>query len=490
MTHRDKAEPFDPKTISEIPDNSATSLAAPTGRTDTQTQRSSALLPREPRGTPRPSWNGAPEGLRAGPQIRRFPMCFAETAVNFRNLSKLHALVGLGILMASAAVPVGCSNDSFTGCDASRGCKNNENGGSGGTGGEADAGSKGEAGGGMDTGGASGSAMGGQSGSSGSTAGGEGGEGATGGRTGTGGEGVQGGEGGTPDLPDTTPPRVVSVSPADDASGVVADANLVVTFSEPMDRVTTQAAYQSADILPSTVTFSWNATSTVLTINPVSDLEYAEVLDPRLPARLYSASITTTAEDESGNRLARDFEWSFGTMRRVSQLLSVPVANVFEVYSSLGSRTGCQTASTTYAGDNIDNTGVFMFVSVDIRALPEGIAQWEGATLSGVQSYAVDAPYLLGSLRAYHLSVFPPESVTWATPVLRPLGAFSSNDSVGARSVNVLPALADDYSQRVARNQLSQYRLSFDDMTDGNSNVDLATFTCGGFYLTARYVIP
>ena len=82
--------------------------------------------------------------------------------------------------------------------------------------------------------------------------------------------------GGTGGVADTTRPTIVSVSPANGATGVRANANIVVTFSEPMDPVRRlRTAYQSADIPNAGVTFGWSADDTVLTIDPNSDLLYA-----------------------------------------------------------------------------------------------------------------------------------------------------------------------------------------------------------------------
>lgn len=56
--------------------------------------------------------------------------------------------------------------------------------------------------------------------------------------------------------PDTTPPTVVSISPANGATAIESDANIIITFSEGMDQAATEAAYQSADLPTSEVSFS------------------------------------------------------------------------------------------------------------------------------------------------------------------------------------------------------------------------------------------
>ena len=66
--------------------------------------------------------------------------------------------------------------------------------------------------------------------------------------------------------PDTTPPRVVASSPAAESRGVLPNAPIQLTFSEPMDRAATELAYGSADMPRQSATFSWSEDGTVLVI--------------------------------------------------------------------------------------------------------------------------------------------------------------------------------------------------------------------------------
>lgn len=426
----------------------------------------------------------APAGARAG----------TEGGGMLRNVRILHSLIGIGLLGALGAVPIACSDDEFSGCAASRTCPSANKGG--------ETGGGGEAGGETDTGGSSGSSTGGRP-STGGSAGSNGGRGgaSTGGAAastgeggepfgGTGGGGTNsGGEGGMEDPTDTTPPTIVSVSPANGATGVVANENIVITFSEPMDRSSTQDAFQSTDILPSTVAYFWNQAGTVLTINPASDFEYASGTDPGATARAYAVAITTTAEDESGNRLADDFEWSFRTMRRITQTIPVPYQNVLVVNSgTMGTYSSCGSETAgAFAGDWDDNSGFYILVSADISDLPAGIVEWEAASLAGYQnSYDGDPYAALGLITAYHLRVSPPTSARWTTPIRHTLGYFSTNILLETKAVDILVALTDDYSM----SQLSQYRLSFSDLTNNDNNNQWAIFTCNRFSITARYVLP
>ena len=100
------------------------------------------------------------------------------------------------------------------------------------------------------------------------------------------------------------PPTVVSVSPADGSIGVTADAKIIVTFSKPMDQAATQAAYQSADLPSTGVTFDWNAAATEMTVKPNAPLIYATGSDPNaVVAKAYAFRLTSTAKDKTGNAL-------------------------------------------------------------------------------------------------------------------------------------------------------------------------------------------
>jgi len=398
----------------------------------------------------------------------------------FHNVPRLNGLVGCGVLIAAAALPIGCGDDQFSGCEASRTCPPAKGG---------DTGEGGEAGG-PDTGGSSGRS------GSGGTAGSDGGKGgtATGGRGGTSGEGGspdgEGGEGGS-DEPDTTPPTIVSILPENGEIGVRADANLVITFSEPMGRVSTQAAYQSADIPGSTVTFSWNRDSTVLTVDPNSDLAYGEGSDLNVVARSFAAQVTDTAEDEAGNRLAENFEWSFQTLRRITQAFTT--GSVHRIRSTEATDTyPCPNTLLAFAaGDDASNIGLHLLINRDISTLPEGIVEWEVATLTANQTASDQTIFdTFGIILAHHVSHVPPTSATWSSPKLSALGTFSNDPAAGPRSVDVREALADDYAHRSERSQTSQYRIGFDQSTDGDEAPDYVRFACLSFTLSGQYLIP
>lgn len=103
--------------------------------------------------------------------------------------------------------------------------------------------------------------------------------------------------------PDTTPPVVNSTSPVDAATVVSCDSPILVTFSEPMN---------TASINGSTFTLSNGVTGTVscdtnamtATFAPTSALDFSTT---------YTATITTSVEDQASNQLQAEYIWTFTT---------------------------------------------------------------------------------------------------------------------------------------------------------------------------------
>jgi hypothetical protein len=177
----------------------------------------------------------------------------------FGNVPKLHGLFTVGILAAITAVPIGCGDDQFSGCEASRTCPPKGKGGAAGNGGEA---------GGGDTGGTSGSG-----GSAGADEGGAG----------------SGGAG------DDQGPTVDSFTPTDGSSDVERDIEVTAELSEPIDESTvteTSVTLEGPDgEVPGTLSVDENVISFV----------------PDRPLYLlgtYTFTIGGTVADLAGNTLA------------------------------------------------------------------------------------------------------------------------------------------------------------------------------------------
>lgn len=121
-----------------------------------------------------------------------------------------------------------------------------------------------------------------------------------------------GGGGGGPSVPpaDNTPPTVISITPAADATGVAVGTTLTATFSEAMDPATLTTAFVLADsngiAAPGAVSYS----GTTATFAPLSDLAYSTV---------YTARINLEAKDLAGNKMSYDMLWRFTTAAKTPQ---------------------------------------------------------------------------------------------------------------------------------------------------------------------------
>jgi hypothetical protein len=141
---------------------------------------------------------------------------------------------------------------------------------------------------------------------------------------------------------DVTPPTVLSVAPANNATSVPINSNVTATFSEAMNSTTinstTFTLKQGSTSVSGTVTYS----GTTATFNPGSDLAGGMV---------YTATITTGAKDAAGNAITSSKVWSFTT---VASAPAVSFAN--DVLPILQSRCmPCHGATSPTAGISITN---------------------------------------------------------------------------------------------------------------------------------------
>lgn len=299
--------------------------------------------------------------------------------------------------------------------------------------------------------------------------------------------------------PDTTPPTIVSVSPASNASGVQAATNIVITFSEPMDKLLTQSAYQSATagVLPSQVQFSWNTEGTVLTVDPNADLIYDQGTNPATAtARQYSYQLTNVATDLAGNPIV-PASYSFTTSRRIFQALPPlgALSGNVDAGGGVNTASGC-TAGEPCTGDSTANTQVRGFVSYDMSALPAGVQTFEAANLNMNQTGGSGSPFAtLGSVQLEHVNFATLDSASaFNATALLALGTISSDGTATVKSRSVLAAVQDDYANRAARGNRTQYRLSFATATDTDGTPDVVRFaapTAGiPSALSVTYLLP
>lgn len=313
----------------------------------------------------------------------------------------------------------------------------------------------------------------------------------------------------------TTLPAVISVTPVNGAKGVTADTSIVVTFSTPMDQATTQSAYQSGDLPASGVTFSWNDSSTVMTVKPTSPLVYARSDSFAAAAKSYNFSLTGVATDQQGNRLPLTNS-VFSTLRDITATVpGVPaldgeIARTGNTYDGLGN------GMSFRIGDTATNGGIRGFLTFDLSGIPTDLGTAPiGATLNLTRNFTQGSPYsalnpcipsnvivCAGPYVPMNLApiAFGSElligmSSNYAAPVLHDLGAIASITSSDSLKTSVLVAVQDDLTHRVARGNRSQYRLSFplESNKDNVSDVVSVYSGQGGSkapFLNVEYQLP
>ena len=104
---------------------------------------------------------------------------------------------------------------------------------------------------------------------------------------------------------DNTPPAVTATVPANAATGVLTNSKITATFSETMDPLTMTNLIFTVAGVPGTV--KSDPISRTATFTPASILAAGTV---------YTATISTGAEDLVGNALAANYSWNFTSLAR------------------------------------------------------------------------------------------------------------------------------------------------------------------------------
>ena len=301
--------------------------------------------------------------------------------------------------------------------------------------------------------------------------------------------------GGTPPpVADTTPPTIVSTVPANNATGVVAATTIVVTFSEPMNKLVTQSAYQSASprLTPPVVQFTWNATGTVMTVTPNVALAVATGSDPDpvvTVANTFTYQITNVATDVAGNALVTASS-TFKTQRRITQDLPL-IALLSDSVRADGLVGGCSSGPCAGDSGTAANAQWKGFVGFDIAGIPAGIQVWEFANINMNQTIVSGVPYagLGGTVLLDHVNFATLNAASFNTASLSAVGTLSTTATLENKTLSVLGAVQDDYANRVARGNRTQYRLAFPTVSNFNGAFDAARFD-GPNTLNVRYFLP
>jgi hypothetical protein len=295
-------------------------------------------------------------------------------------------------------------------------------------------------------------------------------------------------------------PTVVSVSPEDGASGVENDTTIVLRFSEPMDRASTEAAYQSESAPSTAVTFSWNDDSTELSITLDAPLEYGSGSDPALvEARRINYFVSASAAASDGRTLARPYEFSFSLLRQIS--LSVfavqdrAFSGNFRSDDSYGAGNCAEDAINMCVGDvrvARQNEQYKGFISFELSNFPESITALS-ATLSLEVTAMSGNPFAgLGPLMLEHARFEAIGPLAFDADPLEVLGPIALDADPGTQlSADVSVAVLEDLRSGAGSDLASsQYRLGFQDVTDDDAASDAILSAWDTQILDITYLIP
>jgi hypothetical protein len=245
------------------------------------------------------------------------------------------------------------------------------------------------------------------------------------------------------------------------------------------------------------LSLSWNADSTVLTINPTPLLQYQAGTSQAASARQYTVSVLDGATDLNGNALTGTTSATFSTLRRITEILAPAGVAAYDSYgyaTGLGSIRVCPTTSGSvdiaWWSGGVSSGTRYGYVAYDATALaePDDIDTFESATFSATQETPTGSFYTTGKVHLQKLEYGPLVNAIMAYPITEQLGVFSST-SAATPSKDITTSF---WSSLVAGDGQQLFRLSQDDAsgTDTAPEDGTAVFTCTGFSLQVVYLRP
>jgi hypothetical protein len=200
--------------------------------------------------------------------------------------------------------------------------------------------------------------------------------------------------------PDTTPPTVSSTVPAGSATNVAVGSALAATFSKAMNPLTIGTATFSLKQGATPVAGAVSYVGVTATFKPLASLA---------PNTLFTATITTGAQDLSGNALASNYVWTFTTGATSNTtpptvLLTVPsngaspvpvTSNLVVIFSEAMNPLTIGTATFTLKQGAIPVPGAVSYVGVTATFTPlVGLASnilFTATVTTGVQDLSGNA---------------------------------------------------------------------------------------------------
>jgi len=244
------------------------------------------------------------------------------------------------------------------------------------------------------------------------------------------------------EVPDTTPPTITAVLPEDGATDVPASTTISATFSEAMNKTSTEAAFSITPTLAGA--FTWDGNT--MTFTPDAYLAFSTE---------YTVTIAATATDLAGNGLdgnengtadgspTDDYNWSFSTG------IDTTSPEIFNLQPADGSFINATTP--TISANYSDSSGINVS-SVEMR-VDGGIVTPDSVTETGV-SY-IPATDLSEGLHTVTVNVSDtagnPSSTSWSftvdvtEPTIEFVDPHENNTEVSVNYVNVTVNVTDNF---------------------------------------------
>lgn len=286
---------------------------------------------------------------------------------------------------------------------------------------------------------------------------------------------------------DSESPSVESMMPSDGATGVRSDTTVLLSFSEPMDTASVEAALGTEML--GEVTMSWNGEETELTVEPDNGIPYASGTSPlSVEALDFTITLSEDATDVAGNALDAAWTATFSSARRLTVALSYDPVYTGGVISSGVVQSG--SGDDAIVGDHMDNLARRGFFGFSIAPLPSGILEFEDAELSAAQWLVSGDPIpsLGSSVSIAHIAPEQLPGGAYNSVAIETLGAFSDEDTNAADNVKTMSVTANvefDYNNAESH---TQYRLSMTSATNFNSTTDRLRYN--DEVLEVTYLLP
>ena len=149
---------------------------------------------------------------------------------------------------------------------------------------------------------------------------------------------------------DATPPTVLSVSPAHNATSIAVTSKPMVTFSEAMNHATVTSSTFTLKQGSTTVQGTVTGSGSTATFTPAAGLANNTV---------YTATITTGVKDAAGNSMASNFSWTFTTVTATTsgKSFSADVMPVLNLCNSCHTHNWNVSSTATTFYTNLVNEG-------------------------------------------------------------------------------------------------------------------------------------